>query len=352
MPIERTKVVARTGRGGLSLIEDALPPLGPHDVLIDVHRSLVSPGTELGGGWAALRRERDDPKPLETPRPIGYSNAGVVRRVGAEVSKVSVGQRVAAVGAGYARHAVEAVVPENLVVQLPDGVTFEAGSFAMLAATALHAVRRTDVSLGEYSAVLGLGLVGQLTAALLRLSGTYVIGWDLMPTRCRTAERMGIAATCPVADADPVAATERFTGGAGLDHAVVAIAGEATSAIGQVERCMKLSPDGHRTGVITIVGGIHLDYRGETTNIDYRRASRTGPGYHDEMWERGGDYPHVFVRWTTRSNIELCLRLIAEGRLDPAPLVTHTIPIDDCESRVDALLDDCGAALGVLFAMR
>ena len=347
-----TRVVARTGTGTLRVIEQQLPEPGAGEVLIEVHRSLVSPGTELGGGWAALAEERRNPRPLEKPRPIGYSNAGVVAAVGPGVERFAPGDRVAAIGAGYARHADYAVVPVNLVFLLPDGVDFEQGAFAMLAATGLHAMRRTDAGFGESVAVLGLGLLGQLTAQLFQAAGNSVIGWDLIPHRIEIARGWGIHGACLVGEDDPVETCREFTGGFGVDAGVVSIAGEATTAIRDLERSMRVSADGHTTGVITIVGGIHLDYHGETTNIDYRRASRTGPGYHDADWERGREYPPVFVRWNTQTNVRLCLELMARGTLRTDPLVTHRIPFDGCETLIPRLLDDHRQILGLVFQMR
>ena len=85
------------------------------------------------------------------------------------------------------------------------------------------------------------------------------------------------------------------------------------------------------------------------TNIDIRRASRVGPGYHDGAWERGADYPPVFMRWTTRTNLELTMRLIGERKLQVSALTTHTIPMDRVEQDTPALLDDPDRALGVVF---
>lgn len=197
--------------------------------------------------------------------------------------------------------------------------------------------------------MVGLGLVGQLTAQLYRLAGNFVIGWDPVGFRRETARECGIHATVAVGDEDQVAVTRSFTRGYGLDAAVIAYGGEATETVRKLTESMKCSLDGHPMGRIVIVGGARFEYESALTNLDLRRAARTGPGYHDKEWEFGADYPPVFMRWTTRSNLELCMRLIAEGRLGVDALTTHTMPLTHVDEQISAALDDPDGMLGVVF---
>lgn len=346
----RRRVAAVCGDGHLRVVEQDLPELRPGAVALDVRASLISPGTELGG-WRALAEKRSRPDPAALPRPFGYSNAGVVRAVGEGVDEFKPGDRVACVGAGYALHADRAVVPQNLCAALPDRVTFAQGAYGMLAATALHTLRRGEPELGESAAVVGLGLVGQLTAQLYRLAGNFVIGWDRIERRLQIAEDAGIDATAGAGPEDEVALTRAFTRGRGLDAAVLANAGDSHETVEKLVRCMKLSPDGHPMGRLMVVGWPTFTYGGAIggmNNIDIRRCSRTGPGYHDATWETGAPYPPVFVRWTTRSNLDVCLRLIEEGRLNVDALTTHRVPFADLESRIHQLLDEPDNLLGVV----
>ena len=342
-------VAANMGNGRIGLVEQAVPELGDGCLLVQVHNSLVSPGTELGG-WRSLRQQRDKPVADAEAKPFGYSNAGVVIDAGKNVSRFQSGDRVACIGAGYALHTDYAVVPHHLCVALPDNVTFAQGSYAMLSATALHALRRGQPQFGEYVAVVGLGLVGQLTAMFHQLAGCCVIGWDMIRLRTDIARQWGINAA-PIGTEDEVTATQAFTDGHGLDIAVLALGGDANAAMQSIVQCMKLSPDGHRTGTIVVVGGPSFEYTGEPTNLDIRRAGRTGPGYHDPAWETGPDYPPVSMRWTTRTNLELCMRLISEGRLNVDCLTTHTIRLVDVEAEIASLIDRPDELLGVLFEM-
>jgi threonine dehydrogenase-like Zn-dependent dehydrogenase len=319
---------------------------------VDVQASLVSPGTELGG-WRSLAAAREDPDPDADPRPFGYSNAGVVKEVTEGAEEFSVGDRVACIGGGYAMHTNLAVVPHNLCVALPAGVTFAQGSYAMLAATALHALRRGEPELGESVAVAGLGIVGQLTAQFHRLAGNYVIGWDMIARRLEIARGWGIDATADVAADDVVETTRAFTRGYGLDAGVIAMGGDGNAAAQALAQCLKVSPDGHGMGRLVLVGGAFFNYpfQGANYNADVRRAGRTGFGYHDEDWETGAPYPAVVMRWTTRTNLELCMRFIEEGRLDVDCLTTHTVPFANAEATIDAALDTPDDMLGVVFDM-
>lgn len=168
-----------------------MPALEEGMVLVRTKASLISPGTELkgpvsrgskaAGGWRGLRELQLNPDESLKPKPFGYANAGLVAAVGNKVKKMKEGDRVAAIGAGYVPHADFAVVPQNLVVSLPEEVSFEQGAYGMLLTTGLQALRRGDPRMGEYVAVAGMGIVGLLTARLFQLAGCYVIGWDTDP---------------------------------------------------------------------------------------------------------------------------------------------------------------------------
>lgn len=353
MSIPTTKqVVAVHGDGHLRRIEKPLPPLEEGMVLIEVGASLVSPGSELKGGWQGLRAKQENPDADAKPRAIGYSNAGVVLAVGKGVKTVSEGDRVAAVGAGAAQHADFVVVAQNLVFRLPEGLSFEQASYTMLTATALHAIRRGTVEVGQYCAVAGLGMVGLLTARVAQIAGLYSIGWDMMPERLKMAREMGIDEVVEIGREDAAAKTKEFTRGMGLDVGVLAVGGDAERAFEGLLSSMKVSPDGHSEGTIVVVGGAEFPFYKHLTNVDIRRSSRTGPGYHDKAWERGLDYPPVFMRWTTRTNIELCLRWLAEGKIDVSRMTTHRVPFNEVEARTAEITANPQDILGMVFKMK
>ncbi len=244
------------GCGVIGVAEGPVPECGPGDLLVDVHASLISSGTELGG----IPKRRENPNPDAKARPFGYQNAGEIIETGPDCDGYEVGMRVACMGGGYALHTTTARVPKNLAVPIPDNVSYEEAAFNHLAATALQAIRRGQLELGFNVVVVGLGAVGQLSCQLARLSGARVMGVDRLPLRLRVAKELGADAAVGVGEDDPVAVAQELTEGDGMDCAILAFGGDGTETFKQVVKMMKLTPDTHRMGNIVIVGGALISH--------------------------------------------------------------------------------------------
>ena len=340
------KVAAIDGRGQISVIEEPVADPKPGQVLIEVRASMVSPGTELGG----VKRRRENPSDA-SPRPFGYSNAGVVIAQGEGCEDIALGTRVACMGGGYAQHATHGCVPRNMAVPIPDGVSDEDAASIHLVATALNAVRRGEFGLSEHVAVVGLGLVGQFSCQWGRISGCHMIGLDQLPMRLEKATICGLDRGVNIAEEDAVEVSKSFTQGYGLDGGVISFGGDGTPAFVTLTKMMKKAPDTHLMGRIVIVGGAKIEhgFASALGNLDVRSAARTGPGYHDEAWEHGAEYPQVFMQWTTKRNLEECLRFMASGHMQVAPLITHRVALDDAPDACEDLIQNPNAALGVVF---
>jgi polar amino acid transport system substrate-binding protein len=334
------------------VLEVPAPRVRSGSVLVRTATSLISAGTEKTavdfGNKSLLEKARTRPdlvrqvlariakdgiRPtleavanrLDAPIPLGYSCAGVVEEVGRGAEEFSAGQRVACAGAGYANHAEAVVVPRNLVVPIPEGVSFEDAAYVTLGAIALQGVRVADVRLGEQVAVIGLGLLGQLAVQILRASGCRVIGIDLDPSKVVLARELGAEAAVVRSD-DVVAAVASFTGGIGVDAVVITAAANSNDPI---ELAGELCRD---RGRVSMVGAVRMDVPRQSyymKELELRLSRSYGPGRYDpEYEEKGHDYPIGHVRWTERRNMEEFLRLVAAGYVTPSRLNSHHFPIE------------------------
>jgi predicted dehydrogenase len=335
------------------VLEVPAPRVRSGSVLVSTAASLISAGTEKTavdfGHKSLLEKARSRPdlvkqvlervakdglRPtleavksrLDMPIPLGYSCAGKVLEVGRGAEEFSVGQRVACAGAGYANHAEVVVVPQNLVVPVPDEVSFEDAAYVTLGAIALQGVRIADLRLGERVAVIGLGLLGQLAVQILHASGCHVIGIDLDRSKVALARELGAEASVARSD-DVQAAVAGFTGGIGVDAVLITA---ATSSNDPIELAGEISRD---RGRVSLVGAVRMDVPRESfymKELELRLSRSYGPGRYDPAYEeKGHDYPIGYVRWTERRNMEEFLRLIAAGHVTPSRLNTHSFPIDD-----------------------
>jgi predicted dehydrogenase len=261
---------------------------------------------------------------LDQPMPLGYSSAGTVVALGENVQGLQVGQRVACAGGGYAIHAEYTAVPKILITPLPDSVDFESAAFTTLGAIALHGFRLAEAQLGERIAVIGMGLLGLLATGIARAAGCQVLGIDLDPRRVALAEQMGAMA---VLRAEAAEAAQSFGRGQGVD-AILICADTASSD--PVELAGTLARDRAR---VVAVGAVGLNiprkiyYEKEITFINSRAY---GPGRYDPSYEESGhDYPIGFVRWTEGRNMQAIVDLMASGRLNVEPLITHRFAIEN-----------------------
>ncbi len=337
--------------GEMEVAEVPPPSARPGGAVVRTVRSLVSAGTEkmvvdlarkslLGKARARpdlVRRVIDTARKqgvlqtlrkvqtkLDTPIPLGYSSAGVVVELGEGVGEYRVGDRVACGGAGYANHADYNYVPRNLLARVPDGVSMEAASFATVGAIALQGVRQADPTLGERVAVLGLGLIGQLTAQLLKANGCRVLGFDPNPDRARLAETLGADRAV---SGDLETAAEQFCQGRGFDAVIVAASSPDAGPLAQAGEIARARARVVVVGLVKMELPRSLYYRKE---LDLRMSMSYGPGRYDpDFEERGFDYPIAHVRWTEQRNLEAFLELAAAGRLRLDPLVTHRFAIQD-----------------------
>jgi predicted dehydrogenase/threonine dehydrogenase-like Zn-dependent dehydrogenase len=277
---------------------------------------------------------------------IGYSAAGEVVEVGEGIHDLAVGDQVAAAGAGQANHADYVNVPRNLVCRVPSGCMLKDAASATVGAISLQGVRRAAPQLAERVAVVGLGLIGQITVQLLKAAGCKVVGLDTDPERVRRALALGLDAGASDADAFRTLVRD-LTGGFGADRTLLTAATKSNAVI---NLAMELT---RAKGTVVIVGDVGLGvdravfYRKE---IDLLMSTSYGPGRYDSTYEaEGHDYPYAYVRWTLNRNMQAYLEMIAGGRVNFDALIDRIVTIDEAPATYDQLAKAADALpLGVL----
>ncbi|MFJ9902540.1 bi-domain-containing oxidoreductase [Streptomyces sp. NPDC101152] len=347
--------------GAITVGEIPAPEAAAGTVVIRNDWSLISAGTERAtvstGAQSLIGKARQRPEQvaqvidsvkragladtyrtvkdrLERPMQLGYSCAGTVLRTGEGVDDIRPGMRVAAAGARYAAHAEIVAVPRNLVVPVPDGVDTQWAAFATVGAIALQGIHQAEAVPGSRIAVVGLGLVGQITLQLLRAYGYDGLGVDPDPAMVALAGSAGLVAFPRATDglSDVVS---RHWAGAGADAVLVTA---ATPSSDPVEFAGRLARD---RATVVVVGDVNVapprsSYYHKELSIRYARSY--GPGRYDRRFEEGGHpYPEGYVPWTERRNLAEVLRLLAAGAVDFARLEPRVFPLEDAAEAYEAL---------------
>lgn len=337
-------------KNGQTILEEVpAPQVKRGAVLIQTRRSLVSLGTERMlvefGKANLIEKARQQPdrvkmvldkiksdglmptleavfNKLGQPLPLGYCNVGQVIAVGEGVTDISIGDRVASNGS----HAEVVCVPRNLVAKISDKVSDEEAAFTVIGSIGLQGVRLLNPTLGETVVVIGLGLIGLLTAELLRLNGCRVIGVDLDEQKLKIAAQKGIITCNPSQGDNPVKFVESITNGIGADGVIITASAKSDEIISQAALMSR------KRGRIILVGVIGLNLsRAEfyEKELSFQVSCSYGPGRYDDDYEQKGvDYPLPFVRWTENRNFQTILQLIESGLLNVKPLITEVVPLD------------------------
>ncbi len=362
-------------KGVANVSQVPTPMVSPKNILVQVAHSCISVGTEMAGvrmsGLPLYQRALKQPEnvkrvvemmrdqgikrtldrvsgKLAAGSATGYSAAGVVIAIGESVEGFAVGDRVACAGAGIANHAEVIDVPVNLAVKLPPEVSTEQGSTVTLGAIAMQGVRRAQPTLGETFVVVGLGILGQLTAQMLTASGCRVIGVDLDPSRIEFATRFGMELGVNPASDSYIDRVLAVTDGLGADGAIVTAASASSDVISEAMRACR------KKGRVVLVGDVGLDLKRSDMyqkELDFLISCSYGPGRYDPVYEEDGqDYPLPYVRWTENRNMQSYIHLLASGRLRLDGFFEKPFEIDRAADAYEALKAEGRKPLMVLLS--
>lgn len=348
------KQIIQDLKDGKTILEEVpVPSVKSGQVLIETTRSLVSLGTERMlvefGKANYFQKAKQQPdkvkevinkvktdglKPtinavfnkLGQPLPLGYCNVGKVIAVGKGVESFKVGERVASNG----NHAEYVSVPKNLVTKIPDNVTDEEAAFTVIGSIGLQGIRLINPTFGETIVVVGLGLIGLMTAQLLKANGCRVIGFDFDQAKVDLGNSFGILAVNPDQGVDQVKYVQSLTDNIGADGVIITASNKGNEIISLAAKMSR------KRGRIVLVGVIGLDISRADffeKELSFQVSCSYGPGRYDEQYEqKGEDYPIGYVRWTEKRNFEAILQAISSQSIDVSSLITERVPLADFEN--------------------
>ena len=346
------------------------PAVQRGQILIRSSVTLVSAGTERmlvefgKAGWIDKARQQPDKvrmvldkiktdglmptveavfNKLDQPLPLGYCNVGTVLDIGSGVSGFAIGERVASNG----KHAEAVSIPVNLCAKVPETVPDEDAAFTVLGAIALQGIRLVNPTLGETVVVTGLGLIGLMTVQLLRAQGCRVLGLDFDPLKLALARQFGAETVDLGVGQDPLAAALVLSRGRGVDAVLITASTKSNEPVHQAAQMCR------KRGRIVLVGVTGLELSRADffeKELSFQVSCSYGPGRYDPNYEeKGQDYPVGFVRWTEQRNLEAVLDMMADGRIDVKPLISHRFEIDEAVQAYE-IVGGSAPSLGILLS--
>lgn len=359
--------------GAMDILEVPLPVLSPGCLLVRNHYSLISAGTEgstvktARGSLLAKAKERPQQvkqvldtlltqgltqtyravmKKLDAYSSLGYSTAGEVVAVAPGITDFKPGDLVACAGLSAA-HAEYIAVPVNLCVRLQPDADMQQAAYNTLGAIAMQGVRQAELRLGEWCAVIGMGLLGQLTALILRASGVRVIGVDIDPAMVSLAADccvdLGLVRNDPGIEGKILHAT----GGLGCDAVIITAATTSHDPINFSGAICR------KRGTVVVVGAVPTGFERDPhyyrKELQLRMSCSYGPGRYDPAYEeKGHDYPAAYVRWTENRNMQAFQDLLYRKRIDVGYLTTHTFRLEEAVQAYDMMMAKSEPFVGIL----
>ncbi|MBE0657252.1 MAG: alcohol dehydrogenase catalytic domain-containing protein [Bryobacteraceae bacterium] len=338
-----------TGNGRLEVQQIPVPEIGPGELLVKVHA--------CGICHTDLKKVEHDLLP--PPRVYGHETAGEVVKVGAGVEKFKVGDRVVAFHhipcrncfycdrklyaqcAGYKKVGITAGfepagggfsqyirimdwIVRDGVLLIPDGVSYEVASFVEPVNTCHKAVVEMDPQPGDTVLIQGQGPIGLIFTMLVKRSGARIIATDTMEERLALARRFGATEAVDPRTTDVVALVKPMTEGRGVDQVFV-----AASAPGIVEEALRASRPGAKILLFA-------------QTSDTERIELSGAGICKDERSLIGVYS---------ASVDLqaeSARLVLEGELPVADLVSHSLGLDKINEGIRMALHPDGKSLKIM----
>lgn len=285
-------------------LEDVpVPQAQAGQLLVKARLSGVSAGTEMmlyRGMYPNLKSKRW-PDWADYPIHPGYELVGTVMQAGSGVaSRFREGERVICLGG----HAAYAAVPESLAAPIPDSMSDEEATLAVLATTAMHAVRRANIQYGDTVAVVGCGVLGYLVMQHARNCGARkVIVLDINPERLKLAKAAGADVCLNPAQEDAEKAVMECNDGILADVVM-----EVTGANSTAEQALRLVRE---RGRVVLLGWHTEDVHFSFSEFYFKEATVIA----SQAIGPSAGLPYSYVRWTSDQSLRWAVELLAAQKL-------------------------------------
>ena len=308
----------------------------PNEILIDTEYTFISSGTELAnytgrepkvfqkGAWCAY------------PWRSGYANVGVVRDVGANVTRAAPGDSVFT----YGRHAsIIRYTQDRLIVPISDSIDSGVVAASRMAGVAMTSIIVSEIDTNAGVIVFGLGLVGNLAAQMFQIRGCRVVGVDPVAERRKLAERCGIEHTIG-GDAEEVQAQIQELTKGELGNITV-------DAVGHSSVVMQALRATASHGQLVILGSPRVSVTGDLTELlsDTHLRWITIRGALEWCVPM---YPDTGNRVSQFSKQQTIFDWIARGELDVESLISHRLKPKQIKQAYDGLLNEPDVWTGVV----
>ena len=332
---DKMTAAVKTAKGDFSIAEVEIPQLQKPDWVLARVKVAGICGTDLRH-W-----KKKDPH-LEC-KIMGHELAGEVVSVGPEVSNVKPGDRVVietllgddtcdwcniqqynlcpdlykvrmeTVSQAFAQYVSG---PAKKFYKLPDHVSFEEAALLDTFSVGLHALQLSGLKINDKVAIIGSGSIGLGQLQLAKIAGADVIIFDIVDSSLRLAKELGADVVVNTKEEDGYQKLMEFTQNRGADITFECAGGTA------MEMTLPLATEFTRIGgKVIIVGG--FDSGKTTTNLEWQRI---------QMSEIKLIPSASYSYWDIYPEMQICLDLLAKGKLNAKKMITHSFPLEEINS--------------------
>ncbi|MAX49379.1 MAG: hypothetical protein CMD75_00920 [Gammaproteobacteria bacterium] len=256
---------------------------------------------------------------LDSPFPLGYSASGEVIAKGSQVKKFNIGDFVSIIGANSANHSEMNVCPDNMAHKINKDFAKDS-AFGMLGCISMNAVRLIKTQLGGSSiAVIGAGILGNITSQILSAYGAKVFVYDPNETKLKfLSDNPNIKTFSNKKSFLDITLKENdFTG---VDGVIISCGVKTNEPIIDAINISRASGEIVLLGVADISVDRNLLWEKE---LSFVVSKAGGPGSLNEDYERGKDYPNNIKKWTQSRNLAEFINLIEARKINIEALITH-----------------------------